>query len=505
MGTRTARSRRAGRSTPSILTGIGERIPLITLSVLLVTVFLIGGGARDDITSLIVLRPIAVLCLGIGLATFRREHWDAFKFPLGFMAAILIMILLHLIPLPPALWQALPGRELAVAAGEAAGGVQPWRPLSLVPYRGWNAFYAMLVPAAAMVLAVQLKRDDHRMLLYIVIGAAIASALWGILQAISGYSRAFYFYSVSNNGAPTGLFANRNHMAALQVCVLPILALIASRTKGRRMRLVQTACAALALLAILVTGATGSRAGLGLILVALAGGWLIWRARPSLPTAKRPQRGERFNWAPYALGGFGVIMLGGFALLLTQSQSFERISGSGGVEEYRFLVWRTMIDFMPQYLPFGSGVGSFVEIFQVHEPSEMLGTNYWNHAHNDWLEWALEGGIPAIALMVVAILAFVRGALSLVSQSHTGQLEVQMGLTGAVVLFVLGVWSGVDYPLRAPALACLAALASVWMALASGRRSAGSRMGQGAEQSGFTTSGGTFETRPMGTQKRDRS
>ncbi|MEM9500339.1 MAG: O-antigen ligase family protein [Pseudomonadota bacterium] len=497
MATRTARH---ARSTRSPFAGIGQRIPLITLVVLLATVFLIGGGARDDITSLVVLRPIAVLCLGIGLVTFRREHWDAFKFPLGFMAAILVMTLLHLIPLPPALWQALPGRELAIAAGEAAGGIQPWRPLSLVPYRGWNAFYAMLVPAAALVLAVQIKRDDHRILLYIVVGAAVTSALWGILQAISGYARAFYFYTVTNSGTPTGLFANRNHMAALQVCVLPILALIASRAKGRRMRLEQTACAALAFLAVLMAGATGSRAGLGLVIVAFAGGWLIWRARPSLPVAKRQRRGERLNWAPYALGAFGVVMLGGFALLLMQSQSFERLSGSGGVEEYRFLVWRTILDFLPQYLPFGSGVGSFVEIFQVHEPSTMLGTNYWNHAHNDWLEWTLEGGVPAVALMLIAVLAFTRGALGLVIRSHTGQLEVQLGLTGAVVLFVLGVWSGVDYPLRVPALACLAALASVWMTLALGRQS----VGQGTGKPGIMTSGGTFEARPVGTQKRDR-
>ncbi|MDJ0643321.1 MAG: O-antigen ligase family protein [Erythrobacter sp.] len=489
------------RSRSSPLSYARTHVPFITLLVLLASVFLMGGGSRDDITSLIVLRPIAVICLGIGLYTLTRQQWRDFKLPLGFMAAILGLIMLHLVPLPPLIWQALPGRELAVAAGEAAGGLQPWRELSLVPYRGWNAFYAMLVPAAAMVLAVQIDREDHRKLIYVLIAAAVASALWGMVQAITGFSRALYFYDVTNSSSPTGFFANRNHMAALQVCALPLLVLLASRAKGQQLRLIQTACAAIGVLAVMMAAATGSRAGIALSLVSLAACLLVWRARPKQPESRRKRRDARQPWVPYAFGAFGVAMLGGFALLLTQSQSFARISGTSPVEEFRFTVWETMIDFLPQYLPFGSGIGSFVEIFQVHEPSEMLGTSYWNHAHNDWLEWALEGGVPAIVLMAIALIAFARTAIGLIGRSPTGRLEVQLGLAGAIILFVLGLWSAVDYPLRVPALACLAALASVWMAfprageVLSQSQSAG--FGQTAGKPVFMSNSGSFPTRPQ--------
>ncbi len=480
---------------------VGSHVPFITLVVLLVYAFLMGGGSRDDITSLMFLRPIAVICLGIGLYTLTKKQRREFKLPLGFMGAILGLILLHLIPLPPVIWQALPGRELAIAAGEAAGGLQPWREISLVPYRGWNAFYAMLVPAAAMVLAVQIDREDHRKLVYLVIGAALASAIWGMVQAIGGFSRALYFYDVTNTGSPTGFFANRNHMAALQVCTLPLLTLLAARAKGPRKGLIQTACAAIAVLAIMMAAATGSRAGIALSLVSLGASWLVWRARPMRPELRHRRRDRRLPWVPYAFGAFGVAMLGGFALLLTQSQSFTRISGTSPVEEFRFVVWETMIEFLPQYLPFGSGVGSFVEIFQVHEPSDMLGTSYWNHAHNDWLEWALEGGIPAIALMALALMAFARNTIGLIARSKAGQLEVQLGLAGAVVLFVLGLWSAVDYPLRVPALACLAALASVWMAFPRAGQALGQSDGDGFGQSAgkpaFMTNEGSFQTRPQ--------
>ncbi len=488
------------RSRSSPLAYIRTHVPFITLAVLLASVFLMGGGSRDDITSLIVLRPIAVLCLGIGLYTLTLKQWRDFKLPLGFMAAIIGLIALHLIPLPPVIWQALPGRELAIAAGEAAGGLQPWREISLVPYRGWNALYAMLVPAAAMVLAVQIDREDHRKLIMFVIAAAVASALWGMIQAIGGFSRALYFFDVTNTGSLTGLFANRNHMAALQVCSLPLLTLLASRAKGPRMRIVQTACATIGLLAVMIAAATGSRAGIALSLVALAASWLVWRARPAQPNTRK-RRDKRQPWVPYAFGAFGVAMLGGFALLLTQSQSFTRISGTSTVEEFRFTVWETMVEFVPQYLPFGSGIGSFVEIFQVHEPSAMLGTSYWNHAHNDWLEWTLEGGIPALVLIALALVAYARNTFGLMRQSHTGRLEVQLGLAGAVVLFVLGLWSAVDYPLRVPALACVAALASVWMAFPRSGQTLNSPGEEGFGQTSgkplFMADNASFPTRPQ--------
>ncbi|QUL37319.1 O-antigen ligase [Erythrobacter sp. JK5] len=487
------------RSRPSPVAYLRTHVPFVALAVLLASAFLLGGGSRDDIVSLIALRPIAVICLGIGLYGLTGEQWRAFRLPLGMMAAIIGLILLHLIPLPPAIWQAIPGRELAIAAGEAAGGIQPWRELSLVPYRGWNAFYAMLVPAAAMVLAVQIDREDHRKLLYVLIAAAIASALWGMVQAIGGFGPGLYFYDVTNSDSPTGFFANRNHMAAMQVCILPLLALIAARAKGPRMRLIQTACAAIAVLAVMMAAATGSRAGIALALVALAASWLVWNARPRHNNALR-RRDQRQRWVPFAFAGFGAAMLGGFALLLTRSQSFERISGTSPVEEYRFLVWETMVEFLPQYLPFGSGIGSFVEIFQVHEPSAMLGTSYWNHAHNDWLEWTLEGGIPAVLLMIVALVAFVRGAFALLSLAHTGRFGVQLGLAGAIILFVLGLWSAVDYPLRVPALAVVAALASVWMAFPRANQAlqglGRAQSGQSAGKPVFMSSEGSFATRP---------
>ncbi|MDY7096624.1 MAG: O-antigen ligase family protein [Pseudomonadota bacterium] len=457
-----------------------SRAPFFAVCVLMVAVFVLGGSSKDYVPGLLLLRPLAVFVLAIGLYHLTRDDWDRFKLPLGFMAAVLGLITLHLIPLPPAIWMSLPGRELAIAAGEAAGIEQPWRPIALVPYRAWNAFYAMLVPAAAMVCAVQLDREQQRSLLYITLAAALASAAWGVVQAGSGYSSWTFFYGLPPARVPAGLFANRNHMAALLVASLPLFMFVIARAKGPRANLIRTAASGLGAFVVMMSLSTGSRAGMGLTVIALAACALIWRSRPQRPTAKK-RTSRNQAWVPYAIGGFGIAFLAGFALLITQTTGFERLlsAGSGEVEEFRFTVWRTIVEFAPSYMPLGSGIGSFIEIFKVHEPDEMLAQSYWNHAHNDWLEWAMEGGLPAIVLMVAAIAGWLLRSRELLANSQSGRIEVQLGLAGAIILFILGAWSLVDYPLRTPALASLAAICAVWMASPGAIRANGGNTGSG--------------------------
>lgn len=437
-----------------------------TLASLLVATFLLGGGSRADILSLVVLRPVAVVCLALGLYGLRGEHWETYKVPMIFMALSIGLVVLHLIPLPPALWMMLPGRELAIEAGAAMGGDQPWRPISLVPYRAENAFFAMLVPAAAMVLAVQLDMQERRNILLLFLGFGFVCALWAIIQIVADFKPGLYLYAVSSNGAPTGLFANRNHTAALFVLMFPILSLVASRAKGSTKMVINILCAALACVFLLMTFATGSRGGLVFAVLALGGAALVWRDRPQ--SHYRTRRGAR-DLTPYFVAGASILGIAGFAYIMSRADALDRLMKPNEAEQSRTLVWQTIVDFLPGYMPFGSGIGSFVEIFKVHEPNAMLELNYWNHAHNDWLEWVLEGGVPALLILIAAVVAFAIGARKRISRSGFGDLHSQIGLVGTVTVFVLGLWSLVDYPLRVPSLACLAAISAIWMVTPRGK------------------------------------
>ena len=445
---------------PTLISRARENVPLLILGLLLLATFVMGGGARGDIISLVVLRPLAILCLAIGLLGLRREHWRKYRLPLSLLASVWALIALHLVPLPPAVWSILPGRALVLEIDELAGLEGVWRPLTLVPYRGWNAFWAMAVPAAVMVLAVQLRPEQHLVLLRGILAIALCSAALGVLQVVSGYHPLLFPYRISNFDSPVGLFSNRNHQAALLCTILPMLALVAAQAKGTSRKAIQALTAGLATIVVLLILAVGSRAGLGFMVLGAASAWPILRGSGGGSAHRTRKR----TWvAPAAIGAAGLLVVIALAVIFSRANAIERIASADGVEEYRFEVWRVAWDALPGFQPVGSGIGSFVEVFKMVEPPQMLGLNYWNHAHNDWLEWTLEGGVPALVLLVIAVLGWARQALGIRQQLQARRFETLLGAVGAVIILILGLWSLVDYPLRVPSLACLCVIAAVWM------------------------------------------
>ena len=256
------------------------------------------------------------------------------------------------------------------------------------------------------------------------------------------------------------MFASKNHQAAALCILLPMLALIGSRAKGAARTTARLAAAGAALAVFTLILATGSRAGVVFVFLALGGCWLIVAGRPRRIAARTHKKSRMI---PIVLVSAALFASASLAIIFSRASALDRLVVNDAVEESRFEVWRVVADFLPRYQPFGAGFGSFVEVFQIHEPSSMLVTKYWNHAHNDWLEWLLDGGVPMAILLVVATVGLVRASLRLRPRLPAGQFDTQLGMVGAVGLFILLLWSVVDYPLRTPALACLAAVASVWV------------------------------------------
>lgn len=433
---------------------------LVLLSALLVMIFLMGGASRGDVLSLVFLRPAAVLCLAVGLYWMPADAWHRYRLPLTLMAALIALNLFHLLPLPPVIWTGLPGRDIARDASALVGAENIWRPLALVPYRAWNSFYSLLVPAAVLVLASQLSDDQHRRLMLVVVALIALSACLGFAQAASGYQRSLFLYRITNFENPVGLFANKNHQAAALCILLPMLALLGSRSRVSAFSVGRAAAAGAMLVILTLILTTGSRGGVVFAFLALLGCAAIVVARPK----RVAPRVHRKSYAiPVALAGAAVFACASLAFIFSRASAIERLGSSDPVEESRLDVWRVVVDFLSTYQPFGAGFGSFVEVFQIHEPGDLLATKYWNHAHNDWLEWLLDGGIPLAIIIAVALAGLVRHTLGLRKLLNTGQGWVQRAIVGSVTLVILLLWSVVDYPLRTPILASLAAIAAIWL------------------------------------------
>jgi O-antigen ligase len=439
-----------------------ESVPFLVLVGFLALTFFMGGSARQDVQSLVVLRPAALMVCGVALWSLTRSQVMAYRFLFGMLVAVLILVSIHLVPLPPAIWANLPGRAVIGEIDRVAGLREVWRPVSMVPASTWNAFYSIFVPAAVLLLGAQLSSQQKYQLLPVLLGLGLLSGFWGMLQTIGNPQGPLYLYRITNNGSAVGLFANRNHQAILLATLFPMLAVnavLGVRTEEQaKVRAAAAGAAGVVLIPLLLI--TGSRAGLILGVVGLAAAGMLYRK----PRTRVPRKRKivTFAWH-YPLIAFGVLCLTALTVILSRAEALQRLASPDQAEEQRFQVWGPIAAMAWKYFPVGSGVGTFVEVYQIDEPILALSPNYLNHAHNDWLELYMTAGLPGLILLAVALLGFARASLWALRSTAEDRKAVTFARLGSCVVGILALGSLGDYPLRTPSLACVFLVGLIWL------------------------------------------
>ena len=419
------------------------------LAAFLTLVFLTGGSAQPDPSSLMILRPIAVLVMAYGVFTMQASQWRQYRHLIIFIAALVLLLLLHLMPLPPSIWHRLPGRDIVRQVDQVAGIGDPWRPLSMVPLGTWNALYSLAVPVAVFSLVVQQNLTDNKRLMLLLIAFAALSGFVGLLQASGADLR---LYALATNTA--GLFANRNHQGTLLALLLPMLAVMAvfNRGVGLDVRWMRILAASLAIIAVPLIIVTGSRGGLIVALIALL---LV----PFMRLFSLRGHSQRKFMIAGILGGIVVIgaTAASFAIFAARDNAITRIGSEN--EDPRYPVWVSIVEVLPQYMPWGTGVGSYADAYQVQEPAKLLRPTFSNHAHNDYLEVLFTMGIPGALLFLWALVLFALGVPKSLSAPGFHGVFSRLGL---VLIVLIAFASAADYPARTPIIASILAIASVW-------------------------------------------
>lgn len=355
---------------------------------------------------------------------------------------------LQLIPLPPALWHALPGREAMRASLDLIGLGADWRAMSIDPARTLASLLSLIPPLLVMVMAARLAAPQRRLLIWVVAGMALLSVLVGAAQIAGGGSGFLSFYG-SSDGILYGFQANRN--AEVDVLLIGLLALAAGWVSLRDMRATPPFWLFVGLGAVLLLGAmlTASRAGIALALPALGAVAAIIRP-PRLTAAKFTARrlllAIASTLAPIAL-----------AAVLWRNAAIGRVAARFQIEgEFRPELWRDSLYAIEQNWPFGSGLGTFYPAFVPAERLEVIDNLLPNRAHNEFLELALEGGLPLLACWLVAALLVGFALWRALRTDHGAPREQALLALG--ILSVTLLHSLVDYPFRSMALASLIGL-----------------------------------------------
>ncbi len=451
---------------------------------------LIRGGNRQ--LSLIVLLALGLLLLAtLGAEqTYLllqekklNEHqnltpiWRKVLFTILFLSPVWVGVL-QLLPIPVDFWVQMPGRDSYLIAMQNMKLAKPNSfPLSLTPDATWASVLAGVPITAAFAAALCLPMRVVKILLALLLLAAVLQVLLSVLQLALGSGSFFYF----NFEAPSGVigsFANRNHLADFLVMAIPVCFLLFFlQTKkqkssesllpgvNQQVILALLLFVGFALLVILLS--TLSRGGLlsGAVALGLSIGVYM------LALGNKISQKQRLSYL-------------GIAIVFVACAMFA--SGLGGLQarlgehlvtdaEARNTFARSALEAAAQFWPWGSGLGSFEAVFPRFQSP--LSYGYIEYAHNDYVQLLMELGFAALVVMLAFIVLFVYQIIRFIQIYRTehrlsSNVALQCFCGISVLAFLLHSW--VEFNMHIPALAITAAfLTGVFLRTPSlsGRRS----------------------------------
>jgi O-antigen ligase len=166
--------------------------------------------------------------------------------------------------------------------------------------------------------------------------------------------------------------------------------------------------------------------------------------------------------APAWAGLLVLALLAGSVSLVLSSQFGNNLTTeeARSSTSSRYTSFSTTATAAKDYAPLGSGVGTFPQIYPSYENPQQVDRWYMNHAHNDYLELALETGIPGILL----ILAFVAWWGWRVAMIWGADEADHFARAATIATAVTLAHSAVEFPLRTAAISAVFAMCCALMA-----------------------------------------
>lgn len=409
-------------------------------------------------------RPWAVSLMGLAtfgliglwaLAIFMRPYeipqavWDN-RWVLLIWGLWLVWIAFQLVPISQ-----LP-IELASTSASKLRAAGYSRPISISPEDTYASFLNSLTYFGLylLVLVTVTTRDRLRLLGFVIVLAGLFQAMYGSLMTLSGVEYTFFEKKVAYLGNATGTFINRNHLAGyLEICSALAVGLVVAdigRMPSGGWRVWTRE-----LIDLFFSRKTRIRIFLIIMVIAL----VLTRSRMgnvafftslmicgSLYVLLRERR--YFPQALMILVSFFVVDLVIVNQWFGLEQVVQRVEQTTVETEVRTYVLPEFMKALPQYWLTGSGLGTFAQAVLPYR--EVFPKHYYDHAHNDYLEFMIETGVVGMTLLAMLVLATVLHSVRVIFNRHD-RLRTGIALASLMAMLSIAIHSMVDFNLQIPA------------------------------------------------------
>lgn len=298
------------------------------------------------------------------------------------------------------------------------------------------------------------SRSRIKLLAYILIFSGLLQAVYGSMMTMTGVEYSFLVPKDSYRGLATGTFINRNHLAGYLVLCLAvgigimIASLNSSSVSGWREHSRR-----------LLTTLLGPKARLRIMLIIMVAGLVMTHSR----------MGNSAFFASLAIAGVIALILSkrstkATVILITSlividifvvgtffgvEKVAQRLQNTSDERETRDEVNTHTLTAIDDRLLVGSGAGSYYTNFPTYREYD-VGGSFYDHAHNDYFEFASDYGVVVTAsLMLAVLLVFISALRAQLKRKNTLMRGIAFSCTMAII--ALAIHSTVDFNLQIPA------------------------------------------------------
>ena len=366
--------------------------------------------------------------------------------------------LINIVPLPFSLVDALRPERVNFLLNENIQGVKnissQWLPLSFDVGQSDVIFFKSLAYCFLFFITLTLVNTGKRLryILIVISAAGVFQAIYGSLEVLSGLQYSLVFKLPVSHIA-TGSFVYKNHYANfLLLCLSAAIGYMiaslrvrnGSSARERLRRIVRFWLSNKVLfrigIIIMVIALVMSRSRMGNSAFFIA---MTITATLGLIYFKPRQKSYVVLFISMLVIDILIV-----SSLFGLKQVQQRLEQTNLNQESRDEVVSDALPLLSQYGVIGTGGGTFYTVYpQVQSESIQ---HFYDHAHNEYLQFAIEFGIVGAAIIAVLVLLCAKSALSAIRHRRH---PLPRGTAFATVMAVIGMalHSTVDFPLQAPA------------------------------------------------------
>lgn len=351
------------------------------------------------------------------------------------LALGILIVLVEIVPLPAGWLSSLPDQTLRQDVLNMAAAGNYWRPISLTPI---VSTYGAILTIAFFISVASITKLRDREILWLVylLGFIISVNICiGVCQILSNGSL-FRLWEFDDYPAMIGTFANKNHMAIIICTGIPIISYIMTE-KNISYKLTIYFITAILLVALILVIGTNSRAGLFIL-------FFSYLETVNICRGAIKRKGQALTLTALIPALFFLVFL------ISYTDVAARFGDLKSDIRWDFIFHSA--DLIKSFSIFGSGLGSFAQVYRVHEKVSLLNPFYVNNLHNDYAQALLETGVfglMSVLLFGVSVLrAFTLNRI--LPDDNTSLKSSKMRALMLLVVLVFGIHSLVDYPLRRP-------------------------------------------------------